>query len=64
MAHAAWLIDLRPGAGHDGGKIVIEGTPADLVAAKATLTGEHLATFVGAGAGSGSGGRSKASRPR
>jgi excinuclease ABC A subunit len=47
MAHADWIIDLGPGAGHDGGKIVFEGTPADLVAAKATLTGKHLASFVG-----------------
>ncbi|MXM65372.1 ATP-binding cassette domain-containing protein [Streptomyces sp. HUCO-GS316] len=48
MAHADWIIDLGPGAGHDGGRIVFEGTPADLVAARATLTGEHLATYVGA----------------
>ncbi|MFI6491430.1 ATP-binding cassette domain-containing protein [Streptomyces sp. NPDC050564] len=48
MAHADWIIDLGPGAGHDGGKIVFEGTPADLVAARSTLTGEHLATYVGA----------------
>jgi excinuclease UvrABC ATPase subunit len=48
MAHADWIIDLGPGAGHDGGRIVFEGTPADLVAAKSTLTGEHLAAFVGA----------------
>ncbi|MEV0603664.1 excinuclease ABC subunit UvrA [Streptomyces sp. NPDC050315] len=47
MAHADWLIDLGPGAGHDGGKIVFEGTPADLVAARSTLTGEHLAAYVG-----------------
>jgi excinuclease UvrABC ATPase subunit len=47
MAHADWLIDLGPGAGHDGGRIVFEGTPAELVAARSTLTGEHLATFVG-----------------
>ncbi|WAH99586.1 excinuclease ABC subunit UvrA [Arthrobacter sp. MMS18-M83] len=47
MAHADWIIDLGPGAGHDGGKIVFEGTPADLVAARATLTGEHLAAYVG-----------------
>jgi excinuclease UvrABC ATPase subunit len=46
MAHADWIIDLGPGAGHDGGRIVFEGTPADLVKAKKTLTGEHLATFV------------------
>jgi excinuclease UvrABC ATPase subunit len=47
MAHADWLIDLGPGAGHDGGRIVFEGTPADLVRARSTLTGEHLAAFVG-----------------
>ncbi len=47
MAHADWIIDLGPGAGHDGGRIVFEGTPADLVAGKSTLTGEHLAAFVG-----------------
>ncbi|KOU05977.1 MULTISPECIES: ATP-binding cassette domain-containing protein [Streptomyces] len=47
MAHADWIIDLGPGAGHDGGKIVFEGTPADLVAARSTLTGEHLAEYVG-----------------
>ncbi|WP_322936279.1 excinuclease ABC subunit UvrA [Nocardioides bizhenqiangii] len=47
MAHADWIIDLGPGAGHDGGKIVFEGTPADLIAAKSTLTGEHLAEYVG-----------------
>ncbi len=47
MAHADWLIDLGPGAGHDGGRIVFEGTPADLVAAGSTLTGEHLAAYVG-----------------
>jgi excinuclease UvrABC ATPase subunit len=48
MAHADWLIDLGPGAGHDGGRIVFEGTPAELVAARSTLTGEHLAAYVGA----------------
>jgi excinuclease UvrABC ATPase subunit len=47
IAHADWIIDLGPGAGHDGGRIVFEGSPADLVAAKRTLTGEHLAEFVG-----------------
>ncbi|MET0864269.1 MAG: ATP-binding cassette domain-containing protein, partial [Nakamurella sp.] len=47
MAHADWIIDLGPGAGHDGGRIVFEGTPADLVADRSTLTGEHLATYVG-----------------
>ncbi len=47
MAHAGWIVDLGPGAGHDGGKVVFEGTPADLVAAKKkTLTGEHLALYV------------------
>jgi excinuclease UvrABC ATPase subunit len=48
MAHADWIIDLGPGAGHDGGRIVFEGSPADLVAARRTLTGEHLARYVGA----------------
>jgi len=48
MAHADWIIDLGPGAVHDGGRIVFEGTPADLVAARSTLTGEHLAAHVGA----------------
>jgi excinuclease UvrABC ATPase subunit len=48
MAHADWIIDLGPGAGHDGGAIVFEGTPADLVASRSTLTGEYLATYVGA----------------
>ncbi|GER21546.1 excinuclease ABC subunit A [Zafaria cholistanensis] len=47
MAHADWIIDVGPGAGHDGGRIVFEGTPADLVAARSTLTGEHLAAYVG-----------------
>jgi excinuclease UvrABC ATPase subunit len=47
MAHADWIIDLGPGAGHDGGRIVFEGTPADLIAAGSTLTGEHLAVYVG-----------------
>jgi excinuclease UvrABC ATPase subunit len=47
MAHADWIIDLGPGAGHDGGRIVFEGTPAALVAARKTLTGEHLAACVG-----------------
>ena len=46
MAHADWIIDLGPGAGHDGGRIVFEGTPAELVAARATLTGKHLAAYV------------------
>lgn len=48
MAHADWIIDLGPGAGHDGGSLVFEGTPADLVADRSTLTGEHLAAYVGA----------------
>jgi len=48
MAHADWIVDLGPGAGHDGGQIVFEGTPADLVAARSTLTGQHLAAYVGA----------------
>ncbi len=47
MAHADWIIDLGPGAGHDGGRIVFEGAPADLVAARSTLTGEHLAAYIG-----------------
>ncbi|HTE71605.1 MAG TPA: hypothetical protein VK640_00175, partial [Actinomycetes bacterium] len=51
MAHADWIIDLGPGAGHDGGRVVYEGPPADLVAAaktkRKTLTGEHLAAYVG-----------------
>ncbi len=47
MAHADWIIDLGPGAGHDGGRVVFQGTPAELVAAQATLTGEHLAQYVG-----------------
>ena len=48
MAHADWIVDLGPGAGHDGGRVVFEGTPAELVAARSTLTGEHLAQYVGA----------------
>jgi excinuclease UvrABC ATPase subunit len=56
MAHADWIIDLGPGAGHDGGRIVFEGTPADLVAKRPTLTGEHLAAFIGS--------RPKAARSR
>ncbi|MDQ0648279.1 excinuclease UvrABC ATPase subunit [Microbacterium natoriense] len=47
MAHADWLIDIGPGAGHDGGRVVFEGTPAELVAARSTVTGEHLAEYVG-----------------
>ncbi len=46
MAHADWIIDLGPGAGHDGGLVVFEGTPADLVASASTLTGQHLAGYV------------------
>ncbi|NUS43827.1 MAG: excinuclease ABC subunit UvrA [Mycobacteriaceae bacterium] len=48
MAHADWIIDLGPGAGHDGGRVVFEGVPADLVEARSTVTGEHLADYVGA----------------
>jgi excinuclease UvrABC ATPase subunit len=48
MAHADWIVDLGPGAGNDGGQVVFEGTPAELVAARSTLTGEHLAAYVGA----------------
>ncbi|MEU1993498.1 excinuclease ABC subunit UvrA [Nocardia gamkensis] len=48
MAHADWIVDLGPGAGHDGGRVVFEGTPADLVAARSTLTGKHLADYIGA----------------
>jgi excinuclease UvrABC ATPase subunit len=48
MAHADWIIDLGPGAGHDGGEVVFEGTPAELVAARSTLTAQHLADYVGA----------------
>jgi len=48
MAHADWIIDLGPGAGHDGGKVVFEGPPLELVAKRSTLTGEHLADYVGA----------------
>jgi excinuclease UvrABC ATPase subunit len=47
MAHADWIIDLGPGAGHDGGRVVFEGTPACLVSKRSTLTGEHLAKYVG-----------------
>jgi excinuclease UvrABC ATPase subunit len=47
MAHADWIIDLGPGAGHDGGRVVFEGTPADVAAARSTLTGQHLAAYVG-----------------
>ena len=46
MAHADWIIDLGPGAGHDGGRVVFEGTPADLAAARSTLTGQHLAAYA------------------
>jgi excinuclease UvrABC ATPase subunit len=61
MAHADWIIDLGPGAGHEGGRIVFEGTPAELVAARTTLTGEHLAAFVG---GSGRKAETGTARPR
>jgi excinuclease UvrABC ATPase subunit len=47
MAHADWIIDLGPGAGHDGGRVVFEGTPAQLVKGRKTLTGKHLAAYVG-----------------
>jgi excinuclease UvrABC ATPase subunit len=50
MAHADWIIDLGPGAGHDGGQIVFEGLPADLVSTRQTLTGQHLAEYVSVGA--------------
>jgi excinuclease ABC A subunit len=53
MAHADWIIDLGPGAGHDGGQVVFEGTPCDLVAARSTLTGEHLAAYVRVSEGAG-----------
>jgi excinuclease UvrABC ATPase subunit len=46
MAHADWIIDLGPGAGHEGGRVVFEGTPGDLVAARSTITGEHLAAYL------------------
>ena len=61
MAHADWIIDLGPGAGHDGGRVVFEGTPAELVAARSTTTGRHLAEYVGAGSPpvKGSGSRSR-----
>jgi excinuclease UvrABC ATPase subunit len=48
MAHADWIIDIGPGAGHDGGRVVFEGTPADLIADRSTLTGQFLAEYVGA----------------
>jgi len=57
MAHADWIVDLGPGAGHDGGRIVFEGPPAELVAARSTLTGEHLAAYVGGVSG-------RSARPR
>jgi excinuclease UvrABC ATPase subunit len=47
MAHADWIIDLGPGAGHDGGRVVFEGTPEDLVTDRSTLTGQHLAAYIG-----------------
>jgi excinuclease UvrABC ATPase subunit len=61
MAHADWIIDLGPGAGHDGGNVVFEGTPADLVAASSTLTGQHLAQLVG---GASKAAASRASKPK
>lgn len=61
MAHADWIIDLGPGAGHDGGKIVFQGTPAELVAKKSTLTGKHLAALIGQGE-SGQVGRGRAGK--
>jgi excinuclease UvrABC ATPase subunit len=48
MAHADWIIDIGPGAGQDGGEVVFTGTPASLVAAASTLTGQHLKEYVGA----------------
>ncbi|WP_051114827.1 ATP-binding cassette domain-containing protein [Actinokineospora enzanensis] len=60
MAHADWIIDLGPGAGHDGGRVVFEGTPSDLVASRATLTGQHLADYVGAPAKAARSSRQKA----
>ena len=47
MAHADWIIDLGPGAGHDGGRVVFEGTPTELITDPSTVTGEHLAEYVG-----------------
>ncbi|AKF80335.1 ABC transporter [Myxococcus fulvus 124B02] len=65
MAHADWIIDLGPGAGHDGGTIVFQGPPTDLVSAKATLTGQHLAAYVGGASGAKvGGGKPEASRGR
>ncbi|NNC15784.1 excinuclease ABC subunit UvrA [Corallococcus exiguus] len=64
MAHADWIIDLGPGAGHEGGRIVFEGTPADLVAAKSTLTGKHLAEFVSGAAKAASGKAPEPTRAR
>ncbi|WP_426732675.1 ATP-binding cassette domain-containing protein [Myxococcus faecalis] len=65
MAHADWIIDLGPGAGHDGGTIVFQGPPADLVSAKATLTGQHLAAYVsGASGAKVGGGKPEAPRGR
>ncbi|WP_347354818.1 ATP-binding cassette domain-containing protein, partial [Intrasporangium sp.] len=55
VAHADWVIDLGPGAGHDGGRVVFEGTPADLVADGSTLTGRYLAAYVGSDPSAGSG---------
>ena len=64
MAHADWLIDLGPGAGHDGGRVVFEGTPAELVAARSTLTGEHLAAYVGGHAPAAAAGRASSTGGR
>ncbi len=63
MAHADWIVDLGPGAGHDGGRVVFEGTPADLVADRSTLTGEHLAAYVGSAGGGEAGGGLGSSGP-
>jgi excinuclease ABC A subunit len=61
MAHADWIIDLGPGAGHDGGQIVFEGLPSDLVSDRKTLTGQHLAEYVGASSATAGGKRRKSS---
>lgn len=57
MAHADWIIDIGPGAGREGGAVVFEGTPADLVAGGDTLTAQHLARYVGAESGVNAGDR-------
>ena len=64
MAHADWIIDVGPGAGTDGGKIVFEGPPAALVESRSTLTGEHLAAYVGRGKAPVVAGKKPAARPR